>query len=932
MDGALERDGPIPALLLERIALLASETGRPQAAIRTLVAARQRLLLANDAYGAFRMTLRMAQVCLTAAQPAAAANFLSEAVRGRPAPILAEELASQLSRIEQLSWARLPQLDLTAGRVDAAMTLASYYAAVGHYAPAIAASELALRLLPGARLVFSESQVRLFVAELRLERGELQEHEETGDGVPAEDPQEPLRWQALQARRALLGGRLSEARAKLESIAASRHLAAPRLESQVTQMLAYVLGLLNRLDDAEALLDDLDGRLRLAGPNQLELGKIHDLQVLLRRRLRRQSDELLLPFVPEQAIDAERASASSGAPLPANAAAVKQASPHDFERCRQRFAAEWGHLANRVLLELDAGSLELARERLEQLIAFVAATDSERLHARTSYLRALVAYYSKQFEQAHELALDSSLRATSARLVLDDLQALELLTWTSRRLHRPEHAEFAQRARAAFELVRRGLDDEDRAFYVLNRTTQQEEFVTLTIARLLVTQPVRPGLFRWLREWWARRRHRKAVLLAYAEISYLRHWNVEQLTPDTAQTTPPKPLVRPDHATESMQIQSWVREELRLQRAGSRRLRHRRLLDRPRPLHAIPKGVAIVDYQVSARQLQVLVLQHGEIQAFAVPTTRVALYQAVRQVIVECSKQAALGSPRRNVDAAFARLAEALGVRATLEPLVERIQHLVVIPSDSLVHVPFAGLPCAGQRWCDHFATSLVPSINAVQIEALAAKQRLRSGRLLGVSVEKYPGTALTPLLRAAEEIEAVARAAAFQSLSHLRDEQAAPSAVLEGLPRSDWAHFACHGTFDRDMPHQSRLHLGGPREQHRELTLGQLQLSPLSALQGIVLASCWTSSTAVLPGGELVCLPNALLKAGARQVIAPLWSTYDERSVDFMTAFYAAMRSLPPAAALASVQREWAAETSRERRAKARPYHWAGYVHYGCG
>ena len=86
------------------------------------------------------------------------------------------------------------------------------------------------------------------------------------------------------------------------------------------------------------------------------------------------------------------------------------------------------------------------------------------------------------------------------------------------------------------------------------------------------------------------------------------------------------------------------------------------------------------------------------------------------------------------------------------------------------------------------------------------------------------------------------------------------------------------------------------------------------------VLSTCRSAEGASLPGRVRICIPAALLAAGARGVLASLWPVDDDASLGLMRQFYAALRTLPPSRALAYVQQTTSVPTR----------HWVGLVFYG--
>jgi CHAT domain-containing protein len=120
---------------------------------------------------------------------------------------------------------------------------------------------------------------------------------------------------------------------------------------------------------------------------------------------------------------------------------------------------------------------------------------------------------------------------------------------------------------------------------------------------------------------------------------------------------------------------------------------------------------------------------------------------------------------------------------------------------------------------------------------------------------------------------------------------------------------------------------LGSSDGSYQTLTLHELRDLDLRRLQLATLATCRSAEHARLPGRERVCLPTALLDAGARGVIASLWPVDDEPSVEVMRMLYHELRSHRPATALARTQ---AALASQPRAQRLPARQWAGLVFYG--
>ena len=114
-------------------------------------------------------------------------------------------------------------------------------------------------------------------------------------------------------------------------------------------------------------------------------------------------------------------------------------------------------------------------------------------------------------------------------------------------------------------------------------------------------------------------------------------------------------------------------------------------------------------------------------------------------------------------------------------------------------------------------------------------------------------------------------------------------AAVLEHLPGSAIAHFACHGHTDPADPSQSRLLL---HDHHNNpLTVAALAPLALDHAQLAYLSACSTArtdDTNLLD--EAIHLATAFQLAGFPHVIGTLWEINDQIAVEIADAFYAAL------------------------------------------
>ncbi|MBO0799915.1 MAG: CHAT domain-containing protein, partial [Blastocatellia bacterium] len=182
---------------------------------------------------------------------------------------------------------------------------------------------------------------------------------------------------------------------------------------------------------------------------------------------------------------------------------------------------------------------------------------------------------------------------------------------------------------------------------------------------------------------------------------------------------------------------------------------------------------------------------------------------------------------------------------------------------------------------------------------------------------------------REAEAILSVTQKA--ESLKALDFNASRATATSGELSRYRIMHFATHGLLDKEHPELSGVVLslvdrkGKPQD-------GFLQLHDIYNLnlpaELVVLSACRTGMGKSVRGEGLVGLTRGFMYAGAKRVVASLWSVQDLATAELMKRFYEAMlgeRKMRPAAAL----REAQVEMWKQKRRRS-PYYWAGFMLYG--
>jgi CHAT domain-containing protein len=146
---------------------------------------------------------------------------------------------------------------------------------------------------------------------------------------------------------------------------------------------------------------------------------------------------------------------------------------------------------------------------------------------------------------------------------------------------------------------------------------------------------------------------------------------------------------------------------------------------------------------------------------------------------------------------------------------------------------------------------------------------------------------------------------------------RATVDAVRNALSDASLVHLAAHARFDPTSPLDSPVLLADGELTARDL------IGEYSGTELIVLSACESGVGGGVVGNEIVGVAHALLRTGARGVLASLWPVDDDSTATLMATFHRKrVAGADPAAALAA-----AAATVRERPEWSRPYYWASFI-----
>lgn len=288
------------------------------------------------------------------------------------------------------------------------------------------------------------------------------------------------------------------------------------------------------------------------------------------------------------------------------------------------------------------------------------------------------------------------------------------------------------------------------------------------------------------------------------------------------------------------------------------------------------------------------------------------------------------------------RLYKAL-IGGVVSEIPETIKKLLIVPHNSLHHLPFAALHNGKSYLCEKYAISYLPTSSLIPIMARQRSPKTEERKYLISAISDYSATREKGLVFSSR----LRSAAGLEDLSYTLEEAETIFAlstkssgttkivkndeVKQSLPalfkQYPIVHFAGHAVFNPDEPLASGLVLGD----------GSI-LTAASILQGnalktncgrlLVLSACQTGVNMVTPGGEILGLARALMYAGMPNLVLSLWEVADRSTAQLMLDFHEALiadteNTMDVAGSLQKAQIKAIAE--------GLPLHaWAPFIHMG--
>ena len=364
---------------------------------------------------------------------------------------------------------------------------------------------------------------------------------------------------------------------------------------------------------------------------------------------------------------------------------------------------------------------------------------------------------------------------------------------------------------------------------------------------------------------------------------------------------------------------------------------------------ALDPGTVLLSYAVGEKKSYLFVVQSSAakgrpgLSVYPLPAEK-----ALREAVTPFRNLLQQGDSSRSELTSRARSLYALLVQPA-EAQIAPAKRILVSADGPLHTLPFAALVRKGRYLAEW---KPIHSVLSATVYAQLKKERrpkagVAPGELVAFGNPAYPqlpasreplwaaapevlsairsGLSLDPIPATRKEVESIA---ALYPLSRAYLGQDATEERVKSIgPHARLLHFACHGLLNERFPLDSALALTIPEHPAEGQDNGLLQAwevieSIKLDADLVTLSACDTALGAEMSGEGLIGLTRAFQYAGARSVLASLWSVSDVSTGELMQRFYGHLR-----AGKAKDEALQAAQVALiHSRELSHPYSWAAF------
>ncbi len=210
-------------------------------------------------------------------------------------------------------------------------------------------------------------------------------------------------------------------------------------------------------------------------------------------------------------------------------------------------------------------------------------------------------------------------------------------------------------------------------------------------------------------------------------------------------------------------------------------------------------------------------------------------------------------------------------------------RNLVIVPHDSLHHIPFQALWDGERYMLAANAISYAPS-TAVLVQLANSRNASRPRQLVAFGNPDLGNDSLA-LPGAEREVQNIK--AIFPNTVAITGAQATKQRFVAEVPRNTMIHVAAHAEFDDVDPVYSRLRLASEKGESGFLTAREVYGLDFGGTSLVTLSACESGMTRITRGDEIWGFARSFLAAGAPTLVLSLWPVADDSTEKLMTAFY---------------------------------------------
>lgn len=337
---------------------------------------------------------------------------------------------------------------------------------------------------------------------------------------------------------------------------------------------------------------------------------------------------------------------------------------------------------------------------------------------------------------------------------------------------------------------------------------------------------------------------------------------------------------------------------------------------RPRTLGEIQTGLregeALLEYALVGQKTYAFVISRGSLRVVDLHCGPAKLQEEIdglHEAFSLARRERAWGG-RSVIDWTLEALGETLLGRVPLRG----VEHLIVVPQGPLHQVPFGALRTEGRHVVERSAVTIAASASVhVRLRARARAAPSPDACLVVADPTRT-------MLHAGAEEDAVRRRFGDRT-EVIAGTTATRKRVTSRMVRRPVVHIATHAGFLSERPELSFLRLAGKER----LFASDIVRVDMSRVRVVLLTACEGGRGDHGRAGEMLGLPRAFLRAGARAVVAPLWPVEDHPSIAaFVEEFYEHLGVHGPARACQAAQRRAILEGFP-------PAVWATFVVFGA-